>query len=127
MKLQPDRLEGVNAITRHEPGRIWVNSTPWTQSVIVPHRGDVRPWGVVGIEALSAEHFAQVLDLEPELLIFGSGSRLRFVAPALHRALIERGIGVESMDTSAACRTFNVLASEGRVVAAALLIEAPPA
>jgi uncharacterized protein len=127
MKLQPDRLEGTNAITRHEPGRIWVNSTPWTNSVLVPHRGDVRPWGVSGIGGLNAEDFARVLELKPELLIFGSGARLRFVAPALHRALIEQRIGVETMDTAAACRTFNVLASEGRVVAAALLIDAQPA
>jgi uncharacterized protein len=123
MKLQPDRLEGVNAITRHEPGRIWVNTTPWSQSVLVPHRGDARAWDATGIDALSAAHFERVLELRPELLIFGSGTRLRFVAPALHRALIERGIGVETMDTAAACRTFNVLASEGRVVAAALLID----
>jgi len=127
MKLQPDRLDGVNAITRHEPGRLWVNATPWTQSVLVPHRGDAQPWGVAGIDQLSAEHFARVLDLQPELLIFGCGAHLRFVAPALHRALIERGIGVETMDTPAACRTFNVLASEGRIVAAALLIDAGPA
>jgi uncharacterized protein len=127
MKLQPDRLEGVNAITRHERGRIWVNTTPWAESVLVPHRGDARAWGVAGIAALSADSFARVLELQPELLIFGSGTRLRFVAPALQRALIERGIGVETMDTAAACRTFNVLASEGRVVAAALLIDPEPA
>jgi hypothetical protein len=59
-----------------------------------------------------------------ELVIFGSGSRIRFAAPAVLRPLIERGIGIETMDTAAACRTYNVLASEGRAVVAALLIEA---
>ncbi len=62
----------------------------------------------------------------PELVIFGSGERIRFVAPALLRPLIERGIGVETMDTGAACRTYNVLASEGRTVVAALLLETGP-
>ena len=59
----------------------------------------------------------------PELVIFGSGARLRFPAPGLLRDLIERRIGVETMDTAAACRTYNVLASEGRSVVAALLLD----
>ena len=58
-------------------------------------------------------------------MIFGSGRRLRFVAPALMRSLIERRIGVETMDTAAACRTYNVLLAEGRAVVAALLFEPP--
>jgi uncharacterized protein len=56
-------------------------------------------------------------------VIFGSGARLRFAPPAWLRALIERRIGVETMDTAAACRTYNVLVSEGRAVVAALLVE----
>jgi uncharacterized protein len=61
--------------------------------------------------------------LPAELVIFGSGPRLRFVAPALSRALIERQIGLETMDTHAACRTYNILAAEGRQVVAALLMQ----
>jgi uncharacterized protein len=124
VKLQPDRLEGANVISRHEASRVWVNATEWTRSVLVPARGTPEPWPAARLEDLTAAHFEQLLGFEPELVIFGSGARLRFVPPALQRALIERGIGVETMDTVAACRTFNVLASEGRAVAAALLIEA---
>jgi uncharacterized protein len=123
MKFQPDRLEGVNVISRHEAGSVWVNATAWSRSVLVPARGDARSWPVARFDELAAAHFEQLLAFEPELVIFGSGNRLRFVPPALQRALIERGIGVETMDTVAACRTFNVLATEGRAVAAALLIE----
>jgi uncharacterized protein len=123
VKFQPDRLEGVNAISRHEASRLWVNATEWTSSVLVPARGEPQAWPVARLSELTADHFAQLLSLDPELVVFGSGARLRFVAPALLRPLIERGIGVETMDTVAACRTFNVLASEGRAVAAALLIE----
>ena len=126
MKIQPDRLEGVNAISRHEIGRVWVNAALHQQSVLVPWRGAVQPWPVSRLDGLTAEHFGQVLSLQPELVIFGSGSRLRFVSPALSRVLIERGIGMETMDTAAACRTYNVLASEGRSVVAALLIESAP-
>lgn len=123
MKFQPDHLEGVNTISRHEPQRVWVNAQPWTSSVLVPWRGEALAWPVDTLGELTAAHFEQVLALAPELVIFGSGTRLRFVSPALQRALIARRIGVETMDTVAACRTFNVLASEGRSVVAALLIE----
>jgi len=123
MKFQPDRLDGVNVISRHDVGRVWVNATEWRSSVLVPWRGEAVAWPVARLDDLCAAHFDQVLALQPEVVIFGSGARLRFVAPALHRALIERRIGVETMDTPAACRTYNVLASEGRTVAAALLIE----
>jgi len=123
MKFQPDRLEGVNVISRVESSQVWVNATAWNSSVLVPWRGDAVRWPVQALADLTAEHFAQLLDLAPELVIFGSGQRLRFVTPALQRALIDRRIGIETMDTPAACRTFNVLASEGRSVAAALLIE----
>ena len=72
---------------------------------------------------LTADHFAQLSEFEAELVIFGSGARLRFAAPALSLALIERQIGLETMDTHAACRTYNILAAEGRQVVAALLMQ----
>jgi uncharacterized protein len=127
LKIQPDRLEGVNAINRHETGRVWVNAQLHEHSVLVPWRGAVQSWPVDRLQQLNEGHFGQVLAMAPELVIFGSGARLRFVPPALSRSLIERGIGMETMDTAAACRTYNVLASEGRSVVAALLIENPAA
>jgi uncharacterized protein len=126
LKIQPDRLEGVNAINRHETGRVWVNAQPHERSVLVPWRGPVQTWPVDRLQDLEASHFDQVLALAPELVIFGSGPRLRFVSAALSRGLIARGIGMETMDTAAACRTYNVLAGEGRSVVAALLIENAP-
>lgn len=125
MKFQPDRLEGVNVISRHDGGRLWVNASEWSRSVIVPWQGEAVHWPVASLQALTALHFEQLLALGPELVIFGSGATLRFVPPALQRSLIEQRIGVETMDTAAACRTFNVLASERRSVVAALLIESP--
>jgi len=67
------------------------------------------------------DHFARLAALAPELVVFGSGPRLRFPAPALLRPLIDARIGIETMDTAAACRTYNVLLAEGRSVVAALL------
>lgn len=121
MKFQPETMDGVNAISRLDASRIWVHQTPFDTSLLVPWRGPVLPWPVQDAPSLRAAHFEQVLALEPELVIFGSGPRLQFVSPEHYRALIERRIGIETMDTAAACRTFNVLASEGRKVIAALL------
>ena len=99
----------------------------YSSSVVLLASGTVRPWGVARLDELTAEHFSELIGGDgppPELVLLGSGTRLRFVAPALLRPLIEQRIGVETMDTPAACRTFNILAGEGRRVVAALLIEA---
>ena len=82
-----------------------------------------RPWPPRRPEQLTPADFDAVLALAPELVIFGSGPRQRFVPAALVRALIDRRIGVETMDTAAACRTYNVLVAEGRSVVAALLLD----
>ena len=125
MKLQPDRIEGVNVVTAVAPGLVRINAQPYGTNLLLPWRGNVLAWPCDAFEQLRAEHFEQVVALAPELVIFGSGQRLRFAAPALLRSLIERRIGIETMDTAAACRTYNVLASEGRAVVAALLLEPP--
>jgi uncharacterized protein len=122
VKFQPDHLAGTNAVTRHDPGALWVGNQRFDRSVLVPWRGDVKPWAPATVEQLSKEDFEAVLALKPELVIFGSGPRLRFVSPALLRSLIDAGIGVETMDTAAACRTYNVLVAEGRSAVAALLV-----
>jgi uncharacterized protein len=74
-------------------------------------------------EQLGPEHFAQLASLGAELIIFGSGNRIRFPQPAWLRPLMAQRTGVETMDTAAACRTYNILAGEGRHVIAALLVE----
>jgi uncharacterized protein len=122
MKFEPDTAVGVNVITRHDGARLWVGHAPFDHSVLVPWKGAVQGWHARVPADLTAQHFEQALALAPEVVIFGSGAALRFVSPALYRMLIERRIGIETMDTPAACRTFNVLASEGRSVVAALLL-----
>jgi uncharacterized protein len=124
MKFQPDTPSGGNVITRQESGRIWVGNTSYTHSLVVPWQGAVQPWPVVALAELTQAHFDSLAEMRPEVVIFGSGHRLRFAPPALMRGLMARRIGVETMDTAAACRTYNVLAAEGRLVLAALLIEA---
>jgi uncharacterized protein len=123
VKLQADRIEGTNAIARHGPDGVIVNGQEHRRSVVVPWQGTVAEWPVERFEALTPEHFAAIAALKPELVIFGSGPRIRFARPALLRPLIDARIGVETMDTPAACRTYNVLLAEGRSVVAALLFE----
>ena len=126
MKLQPDRLE-VQSILGYGPG--WVGlgrdgiAEKIERSIVIGSRGEKFDWNCARFEDLTAEHFAQLAQTQPELVIFGSGTRLRFPPPALLRALMEKRIGLETMDTLAACRTYNILAGEGRQVLAALLIE----
>jgi uncharacterized protein len=124
VKLHPDRLDAVNAISRLDRGRVWVNAEEYGTSVLVPWRGEVHRWEAQDFEELTARHFEAIAELRPEIVIFGSGRRLRFPPTAVLRPLIDRRIGFETMDSSAACRTYNVLVSEGRSVLAALLIEA---
>ncbi len=126
MKLQPDRLD-VQSILGYGPG--WVGlahkgvAEKIEHSIVIGSGGEKFDWQCEKFEQLTAEHFTRLTETQPELVIFGSGSRLRFPPPALLRALMEKRIGLETMDTLAACRTYNILAGEGRRVIAALLIE----
>jgi uncharacterized protein len=124
--MQADRVEGNNAISRHGPHGVLVNGVEHRHSVIVPWKGEVLPWEVADFDALSEADFERLAALGPELVVFGSGARLRFPPPALMRALMGRRIGLETMDTPAACRTYNVLIAEGRAVVAALLFDPAP-
>ncbi|MCV2348970.1 Mth938-like domain-containing protein [Paucibacter sp. Y2R2-4] len=124
MKFQLDEPQGGNSISRHDGSRVWVNGEVHQSSLLVPWRGEVQAWPLTRFEDLSEAHFEQILAMKPELVIFGSGARIRFAKPALYQQLIQARIGIETMDLAAACRTYNVLASEGRSVLAALLIEA---
>jgi uncharacterized protein len=121
LKFQPDSLPGVNVVTAFAPGQVIVNATAWSRSVIVPWHGEVRAWAPQRPEELAAEHVAALLECEPEVVVYGSGPTLRFPSPAVMRALIDARVGYETMDSGAACRTYNVLATEGRRVVLAVL------
>lgn len=124
MKLQPDQSD-VQAISGYGPGWISVNGEKISHSVIVGSAGQRIEWPCDRFEDISEAHFATLAALETEVIIFGSGSRIRFPQAAWLKPLIARRIGLETMDTAAACRTYNILAQEGRQCAAALLLERP--
>jgi uncharacterized protein len=122
MKLQPDSFD-VQAISGYGPGWVGINGEKITFSVIVASSGERLDWHAARFEDLGPEHFARLAAVKPEVAIFGSGSRIRFPKPAWLKPLIDAQIGLETMDTAAACRTYNILAQEGRRVAVALLLE----
>jgi len=122
MKLQPDKFD-VQSITGYGPGWVGINADKITHSVVVSSRGQRLDWQCARFEDLTQQHFAQLAELAPELVIFGSGAHIRFPQPVWLKQLMAQRIGVETMDTQAACRTYNILAQEGRHVVAALLLE----
>ena len=122
MKLQPDKSD-VQSISGYGPGWIAVNGERIDHSVVIGSTGLRLDWQCKTFEDLGAGHFSSLAEIDTELVIFGSGERIRFPAPAWLAPLIARRIGIETMDTKAACRTYNILSGEGRKVVAALLIE----
>ncbi len=122
MKFQPDRQD-IYSITGYGPGWIAVGPDKVHSSLILGARGLRLPWDCSRFEDLTVAHFAPLFEVEAELILFGSGARNRFVPPVWLQPLMARRIGLETMDTQAACRTYNILAGEGRNVVAALLLE----
>ena len=123
VKLQTAPTQQYQTVTAYGDGFIEINAIRYESSVLVMPEKAVQSWPVGKFDELSAEHFEQLLAWEPEVIIFGTGQRQRFPRPEWLVPLMPKRIGVETMDIKAACRTYNILMSEGRRVLAALLIE----
>ena len=123
MKLHQDSSGALNTVTGYGADYVDVNLVRHESSILLLPDTPVVDWPVSSFDALGPEHFEQLLEQAPEVVVFGSGARLRFPHPRLTAALTARRVGVETMDFMAACRTYNILMAEGRRVAAALLIE----
>ena len=121
MKLHLADTAEKKLFTAHARDHVMVGGERYDSSIVVLAEEVRSDWDVSGFEALSEAHFSYFLALRPDVLLFGSGATQRFPHPRLYRQLTEAGIGVEFMDTPAACRTYNVLVAEGRRVVAAIL------
>lgn len=121
MKLHADPLTHLNTVTGYGPSFIEINALRHSGSLLVAPDVPVERWSADAFETLSVEDFAVVLHLKPELVLLGTGVRQRFPHPRLTRPLADARIGIEVMNTAAACRTYNILMSEGRRVVAAFL------
>lgn len=122
MKLHLQNSGTANSIRAYTPGEVRINEERYVRSLIVTPTQLMPDWGPANFAALATEHFEAIARLQPELVLLGTGARLSFPRPALTLALMQAGIGIEVMDTAAACRTYNILMGEGRTVAAALIL-----
>ena len=122
LKLHLDAAPGRNAFTGYGAGYVSVNGTRYDKSLVVLPTRVLADWPATSFDALEPSHFAVLVELGAEVVLLGTGDRLRFPAPELTRALVDARIGLEVMDTPAACRTYNILMAEERKVVAALLL-----
>ena len=122
MKIEREQAEGKNLFTGYGEGYVEVNRARHGASLVVAAHRIVTDWPARSVEALTADHLAAIVELKPEIAIIGSGATFRFPDPARLALLHQARIGVEVMDTPAACRTYNILLGEGRNVVAALIL-----
>ena len=122
MKLHLTRPEGNQLITGYGDGWVEINEARYQHSLIVLPNLLLPDWQASCFEELTEVHFERLLQLAPEVVLLGTGGKHRFLHPRLNRHLTAAGIGLESMATPAACRTYNILMAEGRKVAAALIL-----
>jgi uncharacterized protein len=123
LKLHLDSPTAQNAFTGYGEGYVMVNGRRIEKSVVVLPERILDDWPAPAFDALAPEHFEVLAGLGREIILLGTGTRLRFPPAQVLRPLIQVGLGVEVMDVQAACRTYNILMAEGRKVAAALLFE----
>jgi len=123
VKLHYTGSGNLNLFTAYGEGYVSVNGRRIEKSVIVLPERIVEDWGATGFDALAPAHMETLAGLGREVVLLGTGKLLRFPRPELLRPLVQAGVGIEVMDVQAACRTYNILASEERKVAAALLFD----
>ncbi len=121
MKLHLANLGDTKLFTGYADDHVMVNKVRFDTSLVVLAEEVRADWNVSSFNDLNEAHFEYFLALQPEVLLLGTGMRQRFAHPRLYRALTDAGVGVECMDTPAACRTYNILVAEDRNVIAAIL------
>src|SRR6476660_2184205 len=123
MKLHSTPTQHYQTVTAYDEHGVEINAVRFDHSLVVMPETPPSPWPPTSFDALSIDHFGQIDSANPEVVILGTGQRQRFVHPKLTAPLTARRVGVECMDSQAACRTYNILMAEGRRVALALIFE----
>ncbi len=122
MKLHLTTAENNYLITGYGAGFVEVNKIKYAQHLIVMADKLILDWQATDFASLEEAHFAQIVELKPEVVLLGTGGKHQFLHPKIYQELTAQGIPLECMTSAAACRTYNILMSEGRNVTAALLI-----
>ena len=122
MHFAPEHIGGELIIRAYGDGVVTVGEKHYRRSIIVTRERLIPDWRPQRLEQLSAADLEVVRAQDPDIVLLGTGSGIHFPPPALTATLLQAGIGVEIMDTAAACRTYNILRAEERKVAAAMLL-----
>ena len=122
MKFQPDRTDSLS-ITAYTASWIAINGVRYSHNLLISSNGLIQSWPGQYVADIQTIDLDLIAPTEAEIVLLGCGKTQLFPSAALVGAFIERRTGLETMDTAAACRTFNILAAEGRRVAAILLLE----
>ena len=123
MKLTDESIRGLHLVQAYSPGEVRIGTRVFQRSCILRADRVVDDWRPQTLSQLSLADLEPVFELQPEIIVLGSGPAQRFPDTALMAAVLSRGIGFEVMDSGAACRTYNILVTEGRQVVAALLLQ----
>lgn len=123
MKIELDSFVGVtNKVDSYNIGQITVAGNIYKSSLLISNNILVPDWPLQSFSELGTVHFEQIIALGPEIVLLGTGKKLIFPSDSVMTPLIEQNIGFEVMDTGAACRSYNFLINEGRLVVAALMM-----
>ena len=123
MKLHTSNTDGLNLFSAYGDDFVTINQEKYFGNLILLPDTIVPAWTSATVNTLTESDMEKLLALKTEIILLGTGSRLRFPSGALLRPFAPAGIGLDVMDLKAACRTYNILAAEGRKVAAALLFD----
>lgn len=122
MKLSENTSDNGYLIQGYSAGFFVINDHDYGGSLIVSPQHLVTDWRPRAVEELTATDLDPVIALSPQIIVLGTGATQIFPPWAIFAEPLRQGIGLEIMDTGAACRTYNILMSEGRRVAAALIL-----
>lgn len=122
MKLHLHQSHNLYTISSHGPGFFKINDVCYNKSLIVHPQEEPTFWPISNSSSLNANNLRDLIKLNAEIVIIGTGARHQILHPSILSPLLEAKIGIEVMNTPAACRTFNILTSEGRNIVAALML-----
>ncbi len=122
MKLSEDYTYGSNVIRAYTDTGIEINDKAYSSSLVVGNTLLIEDWEISHIDDMAETHWQQLVELSPEIIIIGTGEKIIFPHPSSYAIAIQQGIGVEFMDSAAACRTYNILLSEDRPIIAAIIL-----
>ncbi len=121
MDITEDFADAKFIITGYEPGKVLINHKAYQQSLIISPESLVHPWKVTDVLHLNEDTLVSILEDQPEIMIIGTGEALILPEPKIIALFAQHQIGLETMNTSAACRTYGILIAEGRKAAAGII------